>query len=219
MKLLDPTQPPLVAAFYAHLDATIDLMQVILRYEWTIFIRFTIALSLATIVYIIYIILTLRHGLHPLLIWDRLGKPVVKIFRPWTFSYLLNKSDPYASSIDMRISTFSKGFCTAILRDRRQTQNSQQKTHNTAIATFAETVGGLTLMSNLKKKDRAILKNIRIEYEKNASGLLTASSDYTFPKSLEEGNHDIKNEVIIKDRMLDTVAIAYLTWAVQTKEA
>jgi hypothetical protein len=36
---------------------------------------------------------------------------------------------------------------------------------------------------------------------------------------LGEGNHDIQNEVVVKDRMLDTVAIVYLTWAVQTKEA
>ncbi|KAG0736558.1 hypothetical protein G6F16_008153 [Rhizopus arrhizus] len=219
MKLIDSTQSPLVSAFYAHLEATIDLIQVVLRLEWTIFIRCIAILALATSAYIIYIIITLRHGLHPLLIWDKLGKPVVKLFRPWTFSYLLSQSDPYARSIDMRISTFSKGFCTAILRDRRRTHDSQQGIHNTAIATFAETVGGLTLMSNLKKKDRAILKNIKIEYKKKARGLLTAGSDYTLPSNLGEGNHDIQNEVVVKDRMLDTVAIVYLTWAVQTKEA
>jgi hypothetical protein len=35
--------------------------------------------------------------------------------------------------------------------------------HPTALATFAETTGGLALMSNLKKKDRAILVSIKME--------------------------------------------------------
>jgi hypothetical protein len=48
---------------------------------------------------------------------------------------------------------------------------------------------------------------------------LTASSDYTLPSDLEEGSHDIKTEVVVKDRMLDTVAIGYLTWRVERKES
>lgn len=35
--------------------------------------------------------------------------------------------------------------------------------HATALATFAETTGGLALLSNLKKKDRAILVSIKME--------------------------------------------------------
>ena len=35
--------------------------------------------------------------------------------------------------------------------------------HATALATFAETIGGLALMSTLKNKDRAILVSLRME--------------------------------------------------------
>jgi hypothetical protein len=38
--------------------------------------------------------------------------------------------------------------------------------HPTALATFAETVGGLALLSNLKKKDRAILVSLKVEVRK-----------------------------------------------------
>lgn len=48
---------------------------------------------------------------------------------------------------------------------------------------------------------------------------MTASSDYTLPSDLEEGSHEIKTQVVVKDRMLDTVAIGYLLWSVETKEA
>ncbi|KAI8973778.1 hypothetical protein BDF20DRAFT_884000 [Mycotypha africana] len=215
---LSASSSPLVVALYGHLEATIHLVQVIVKLEWTIFSRLLAGLILITGTYLVYVMITLRHGHHPLLIWEKLGKPVVKIFRPWTFAYLLNYSDPYARSIDMRVSTFSRGFCTAIMRDHHNTRNIQKGIHPTALATFAETTGGLALMSNLKKKDRAILKSITMEYKKKARGLLTATSDYTLPNDLEEGRHELKTEVVIKDRMLDTVAIGYLVWCVETKD-
>ncbi|KAI8974130.1 hypothetical protein BDB01DRAFT_807711 [Pilobolus umbonatus] len=214
-----PDSSPLISALYGHLEATINLIQAILKLEWTIFSRLIAGLVILTFLYIIYIVITLRHSRHPLLIWNKLGKPVVKLFRPLTFSYLLNSSDPYARSINMRVSTFSRGFCTAIMRDRHYSRNSQHSVHPGAIATFAETVGGLALLSNLKKKDRAILIAFNMEYKKKAKGLLTASSDYTLPSDLEEGSHEIKVEVVVKDRSLDTVAIAHLLWNVQTKDA
>ncbi|KAI8890380.1 hypothetical protein K501DRAFT_236592 [Backusella circina FSU 941] len=209
---------PLVAALYGHFQATLYLIQVALMLEWTIFTRLFAFLVVLTFSYIFYILITLRHGRHPLMIWEKLGKPVVKLFRPWTFAKLVGNSDPYARSIDMRVSTFSRGFCTAVMRDHHNTHNTQKGIHPTALATFAETVGGLALLSNLKKKDRAILISLKVEYKKKARGLLTASSDYTLPSDLEEGKHEISVEVVVKDRMLDTVAIAHLLWSVETKE-
>ena len=101
MKSLLPesSTSPLVAALYGHFAATIHLVQVAVKLEWTIFSRLLTGLIFATLGYIIYIMITLRHGRHPLMIWEKLGKPVVKIFRPWTFAKLLNHSDPYARSI------------------------------------------------------------------------------------------------------------------------
>lgn len=90
---------PLIAALYGHVEATIHLVQVAVKLEWTIFSRLIGTLLVTTFAYIVYILITLRHGRHPLMIWEKLGKPVVKIFRPWTFARLLNNSDPYASSI------------------------------------------------------------------------------------------------------------------------
>jgi acyl-coenzyme A thioesterase PaaI-like protein len=38
-----------------------------------------------------------------------------------------------------------------------------QSIHATALATFAETVGGLAALSTLKKQDKANLRNLSIE--------------------------------------------------------
>lgn len=95
----ETSNSPLIAALYGHLEATIRLVQVAVKLEWTIFSRLLSGLMIATVAYIIYVMMTLRDGNNPLLIWERLGKPVVKIFRPWTFARLLNNANPYSSSI------------------------------------------------------------------------------------------------------------------------
>jgi hypothetical protein len=51
---------------------------------------------------------------------------------------------------------------------------------------------------------------------KTARGLLTASSEFKIPA---EGSNDepVEQEVVIKDRMLDTVAVAKLVWLLEQK--
>ncbi|KAI7879304.1 Thioesterase/thiol ester dehydrase-isomerase [Lichtheimia hyalospora FSU 10163] len=209
---------PLANAIYEHFEATGRLVRVALELEWTIFTRFIVGVIITTVITVIYLLLTMRNARQPLVIWERLNKPIIKLFRPWIFATLLNNADPYAQSIDLRIATFSKGFCTGFMRDHKRNRNPFKSIHATALATFAETIGGLALMSTLKNKDRAILVSLRMEYKKKARGLLTASSDFT-PPALEGGKQEMETEVVIKDRMLDTVAIAHLGWLVESKEA
>lgn len=73
------------------------------------------------------------------------------------------------------------------------------------------------LFSIIEKRDNNNL--LFVQYKKEARGLLTASSDYTLPNEMAEGRHKIENEVVLKDRMLDTVAIGRLLWSVEIKEA
>ncbi|KAJ8663881.1 hypothetical protein O0I10_000156 [Lichtheimia ornata] len=209
---------PLANAIYEHFEATGRLVRVALELEWTIFTRFIVGVIITTVITVIYLLLTMRNARQPLVIWERLNKPIIKLFRPWIFATLLNNADPYAQSIDLRIATFSKGFCTGFMRDHKRNRNPFKSIHATALATFAETIGGLALMSTLKNKDRAILVSLRMEYKKKARGLLTASSDFT-PPAFEGGKQEVETEVVIKDRMLDTVAIAHLGWLVESKEA
>jgi hypothetical protein len=52
---------------------------------------------------------------------------------------------------------------------------------------------------------------------KKARGLLTASSDYTLPSDFS-GKNEVQTEVVVKDRTLDTVALATLVWVVERKD-
>lgn len=125
-------------AFYEHVNATVRLTKVALELEWTIFTRFTVGVVTATILSTLYLVLTLRNSKRPLVVWEKLNKPLIKLFRPKIFSLLLGNVNPYSASIgnqifvkshydlfipfsmiDMRISTFSRGFCTGFMRVSR----------------------------------------------------------------------------------------------------
>ncbi|RCH88108.1 hypothetical protein CU097_004344 [Rhizopus azygosporus] len=219
--------PPstLTEAFRAHVQATIRLTKVVLELEWTIFTRFIVGVIVATFLSIIYLVWTLRKSRRPLVIWDRLNKPIIKLFRPRIFAFLMRNSNPYSGSIDMTITTFSRGFCTGFMRDRHYNRNTSKRKdvltncckksiHATALATFAETVGELGLLSSLSDdKDEVSLSSLELEFKKKARGLITASTDFTMPEITEE-KQEVKMDVIVKDRMLDTVAIVHLVWTV-----
>lgn len=46
---------------------------------------------------------------------------------------------------------------------------------------------------------------------------MTASSEFKVPESFS-GKDRVEHEVVIKDRMLDTVAVAKLVWMLELKE-
>ena len=92
--------PSLLAdAFSEHVQATIQLTKVALELEWTVFTRFTVGVIAATFLSIIYLVWTLRHSRRPLVVWEKLNKPLIKIFRPKIFAFLLGNINPYSGSI------------------------------------------------------------------------------------------------------------------------
>lgn len=89
---------PLAAAFCDHWQATIQLVRVALELEWTILTRFLVAVTVATFIWFVYLMLTLRHSRRPLEVWESLNTPVIKLFRPRIFAFLNSKANPYTGS-------------------------------------------------------------------------------------------------------------------------
>lgn len=97
------TPSHLADAFSEHVQATIRLAKVALEVELTVFTRFIFGVITATILSIIYLVLTLRHSRRPLAVWEKLNKPLIKIFRPKIFAFLLGNINPYSGSIGIYI--------------------------------------------------------------------------------------------------------------------
>ncbi|KAI7860144.1 hypothetical protein BDC45DRAFT_495781 [Circinella umbellata] len=212
----------LFSAYNDQVKATTRLVGIILELEWTILTRFIIGAIVATLFSILYLVWNLRHAQKIYVVWESLNKPVIKLFRAKIFALIYGNINPSIKSLesfiicyvvtDIQVSTFSKGFCTAILPVQKRNRDQQKTTHSEVIVLLAQTVSDLALQSVLKKDHRIILKTLRMKYfkKKNAhDGLLTATSDQF---SLIYDQSTISSQVIVKDYMLDTVAIANLEW-------
>ncbi|KAI9278996.1 hypothetical protein BDA99DRAFT_493716 [Phascolomyces articulosus] len=224
----------LMTAYRDHVEATTRLIRIALALEWTILTRFIVGVIVATWFSIVYLVWTLRHVQKIDQVWESLNKPVIKLFRPRIFAFLHGNINPFVKSLDIRVSTFSKGFCTAILRNRRYNRDQFKNIHSSAIVLFAQTVGDLALQSILKKNQSATLTTMTMKYKKKYAAhdgsLLTATSDQFQLFMNEEKTTDLSStdnhnnttrrvmtipmQVVIKDYMLDTVAIANFEWEI-----
>ncbi|OZJ03807.1 hypothetical protein BZG36_03015 [Bifiguratus adelaidae] len=208
--------PPFTSAVRDLAHAVLQIVYSALKLEWTLLTRFTAGVVLATAATTLYLMWVLRNSRRPLQVWEALNKPVIYLLRGWIFGLLLRQANPYCGTINLRITTLSKGTCSGFMTDQHRVRNPFKSIHATALCTFAETVGGLAALSTLGKKDRAILVALNIEYKKKARGLITATAQFDLGK--ESGKRDIDEEVILMDSNLDVLAVAKLTWAIETKD-
>ncbi|KAF9362884.1 MAG: hypothetical protein J3Q66DRAFT_363787 [Benniella sp.] len=153
----------------------------------------------------------------PLQVWEvLLAVDVLPMrLRGWIFSTIVGYANPYARTINFRITELRKGKACGVMKETKEISNPFRCVHAAALITFGETVGSLALFTLLAKNDRAILTNISAEYIKVSRGLLTASSIVTPIKDREAT--EIVTHVLIKNASFDTVSKLTLTWKVDLK--
>jgi len=145
-----------------------------------------------------------------------MNKPVLAVLRPYLFTFLLRRMNPYSGSISYDVLTVHKGTCTGVLKDQHRVRNPFGSIHATALATFAETIGGIAALSALGPTERVLLVKIEIDYVKKARGIITGTSNFAVDEGV--GKRNINQEVVLKDLTLETVATAKLTWNYQGKD-
>ncbi|RUS35610.1 hypothetical protein BC938DRAFT_482908 [Jimgerdemannia flammicorona] len=123
------------------------LIRKAIELEWTVVRFFVLGTIVATALTAAYLMFVLRNSKAPLKVWESLGGPAIKLFRPWLFAVLLTNANPFSGSIRM-LTIFCFSFSSI---------------HAGALVTFAETIGGLAAISTLNIKDRAILISLKID--------------------------------------------------------
>lgn len=93
------------------------------------------------------------------------------------------------------------------MRDSTSTRNPFKCQHAGALATFGETIGGLAVFSALKPKDRCILTALEAKYVRKARGPITGTASFKRPDDLKPGQNTVPIEIVLKDFLLETVAI------------
>jgi acyl-coenzyme A thioesterase PaaI-like protein len=142
--------------------------------------------------------------------WERLSKiPGGKKI----FSFLVSQYIPYTGSISPQVVKIEDGNAVVTIQDRHAFRNHLKSIHAIAIANLGEFTTGLSVISQLKNREKAIIVKLEIEYLKKARGELRAES---FSK-LPEISNDTEVKVIsnIKNHDSELVAIVTATWRIR----
>lgn len=130
------------------------------------------------------------------------------------FSKIVGQAIPYTGSISPVILKIENGFASVILRDRRAVRNHLNSIHAIALANVGEFTTGLSVISQLNDKAKAILVRIEAEYIKKARGDVTAEAFSQIPQNLTQDT-EFKVTANIKDFHNEIVCKVTATWRVR----
>lgn len=143
--------------------------------------------------------------------WDKLSKiPGGKQL----FSKLAGQYIPYTGSIHPKVEKISDGSAIVAMRDCRAVRNHLNSIHAIALANLGEFTTGLSLYSQLKNDEKAILVKLEVNYLKKARGDLFAEVFFQLPKSFQSDT-DFELRADIKNKDHQTVAYVVATWRVR----
>ncbi|CAG8719526.1 13385_t:CDS:2 [Ambispora leptoticha] len=144
----------------------------------------------------------------PLEIWRTLAR--AGRLRSLGFTFLLGYVIPYTRGLNLRVTTLEKGLCSAVLKEERRIHNPLRSIHVSALCTFAETIAGLAVITQLSKKDHVVVARINCE-----AGLITGTC--SFNPGFMSGKVEKETEVILRDATLETVAKVTVYWSIECK--
>ncbi|ORX86090.1 Thioesterase/thiol ester dehydrase-isomerase [Basidiobolus meristosporus CBS 931.73] len=152
----------------------------------------------------------------PLTLWKAIGDSPLYFCRNWIFTTILGFINPYSRTLPLKILELDQGRVVATVKEKNSLRNPFNSIHAVALCLLAETVGGLAMFTKLGKKDRGILKGLKMEYYKKARGTLTAESGFQLERFA--GKREVVSSVRILDADLVLVAVAELTWSLELKD-
>lgn len=130
------------------------------------------------------------------------------------FSKIVGQAIPYTGSISPLVQKIENGFASVTLRDRRSVRNHLDSIHAIALANVGEFTTGLSVISQLNEKAKAILVRIEVEYLKKARGDVTAEATSHIPADLTQDT-EFKVVANIKNLHGEIVCVVTATWRIR----
>jgi uncharacterized protein (TIGR00369 family) len=132
------------------------------------------------------------------------------------FNLGLTLRAPYFSTIHPRVADLRRGYCRAVIRDRRSIRNHLGSVHAGALCTLSELTGGLAVEATLPPGLRWIPREMAVQYVKKARGKLVGECSVD-PSILVPG--DVRVPLQIKDEAGDTVLKAEIVFHVSERKS
>lgn len=130
------------------------------------------------------------------------------------FSVLAGKYIPYTGSVCPLVEKMQTGEVVVSMQDRRAIRNHLKSIHALALANLGEFTTGLSLYSQLKQNEKAILVKLETQYLKKARGKLHSVTSFKIPESFQSDT-DFLLEAEIKNAQNETVSKVQATWRVR----
>jgi acyl-coenzyme A thioesterase PaaI-like protein len=157
--------------------------------------------------------------------FEKYSSPSVFIRKAWPrlknipggnriFSVLVGKFIPYTGSISPLVEEVDNGTAVVSMVDRAAVRNHLNSIHAIALANLGEFTTGLSVLSQLHKKSKAILVHFEIDYIMKARGQLRASCFSKVPDSIKTDT-DFVALAEIKNQAGDVVAKVAATWRIR----
>jgi acyl-coenzyme A thioesterase PaaI-like protein len=130
------------------------------------------------------------------------------------FGRALTFRAPHFSTIHPLVEDLRRGYCRAVVKDRRSIRNHLGSIHAGALCTLSELAGGLAVEATLPSHLRLIPREMTVHYMKKARGKLVSECSVD-PSILAPG--DVRVPLEIKDGTGDTVLNAEIVFVVSER--
>lgn len=157
-------------------------------------------------------------------LFSKFSSPTALIHEGWSrlqkipggdkiFSLIVGRLIPYTGSISPHVLKIDKGTAIVSINDRRSIRNHLNSIHAIALANLGEFTTGLSVISQLNEKSKAIIVKLETEYLKKARGTLHAEAYSEIPDIQEDAEFTVTAN--IKNAQEEIVAKVTATWRVR----
>jgi len=143
-------------------------------------------------------------------------KKVPRALQPWLISKLLGSVVPLVGTAGLRFEEITSQRVVVSIRNRKPVQNHIKGVHAAAMALLAETATGFCVGMNLPDDKLPLIKALKVDYLKRASGDLTAVAQLR-PEQIEQmftqDKGDVTVPVVITDQSGQSPIQCEMVWA------
>ncbi|WMS88627.1 DUF4442 domain-containing protein [Pleionea litopenaei] len=125
------------------------------------------------------------------------------LYRGWLLNYLLGSTIKFVGTAGVKCQTLTREESVWTLKNRKKVRNHIKGVHAAAMGLLAETATGMLVGMNVPDDRTPVIKSMKINYVKRASGDLTAKAELT-PEQIQHIIDTEKGEILVPVTVTDS---------------
>ena len=125
-----------------------------------------------------------------------------ELARPRALTLLMGNAVKYAGTTGIRVEKLTENEAILSLKNRRKSQHHIGSGHAVAMALLAESATGYLVGMNIPDRSVPVIKSLHIDYQKRASGDMTAVARLT-DEQIRQMRDEEKGETLVEVTVTD----------------